>query len=615
MLALALAASAAQAATPSVEDALKLKPVQGNIPFEQPSGDAVARCTIKAEKIGDHTAWVVRGPAGQTLRQFADANGDNVVDTWRYFQNGLETYRDVDSDYNGKADHYRWYQTAGSRWGIDKDEDGRIDAWRAISPEETAAEVVAALGSGDQARFQRLLLSADDLKSIGFDQEFAEKLSERTAAAKENFDRLRKDKKISKDIEFTDFGGMQPGRLPQGWRGAKDDLLVYENAWAMVQQGDDHQQLQLGALVRVGDAWKLVDGPQLGSDQIAGGFFYTTPGGMAQNSVIPSATSEEMQQILADIEELDAQIASAIKGQQPKLHARRADLLQKLAASASTETEQQQWLTQLADMVSAAAQDGSYPQGIERLEKLEASLAKQKGAEELVTHFKFRRMQAENSQRLSDPKADYAKVHAEWLKELREFVEEHRNSPHAAEALLQLAMHSEFSSEEDAAEKYYRQIVEDFPQSLSVEKAQGAVTRLTSEGEEISLSGDSVRGGKIDLRQYRGKPVVIQYWVSSYPACKAEHAVLKELYSDYGGKRFEVLGVNLDYTREELLKYLEDNPLPWRQIHEPGGFDSRPANEMGVISLPLMLLLDKTGKVVDRSISAEDVEEELKKLF
>ena len=336
---------------------------------------------------------------------------------------------------------------------------------------------------------------------------------------------------------------------------------------------------------------------------------------MAQASVMPSPTSEEMQQILVEIEKLDSQIASASQRQQPKLHARRADLLQKLAASAASEAEQRQWLMQLADMVSAAAQDGSYPDGVDRLEKMEKTLAKQNAADELVTHYKFRRMQAENSQRLSDPKADYAKVHADWPQELRAFVKAHRNSPHAAEALLQLAMHSEFSSEEDAAEKYYRQIVEDFPQSPSVDKARGAVTRLTSEGEEISLAGDSVRGGKIDLRQFRGKPVVVQYWVSSYPACKAEHAVLKELYSDYGGKRFEVLGVNLDYTREELLNYLEDNPLPWRQIHEPGGFDSRPANEMGVISLPLMLLIDKTGKVVDRNISAEDVEEELKKLF
>ena len=47
---------------------------------------------------------------------------------------GIEVYRDVDSNFNGKADEYRWLGTAGSRWGIDDNEDGRIDSWKTISP-------------------------------------------------------------------------------------------------------------------------------------------------------------------------------------------------------------------------------------------------------------------------------------------------------------------------------------------------------------------------------------------------------------------------------------------------------------------------------------------------
>ena len=46
---------------------------------------------------------------------------------WCYFLDGLEVYRDIDSNFNGKADQYRWFHTAGTRWGTDKNEDGRID--------------------------------------------------------------------------------------------------------------------------------------------------------------------------------------------------------------------------------------------------------------------------------------------------------------------------------------------------------------------------------------------------------------------------------------------------------------------------------------------------------
>ena len=224
-------------------------------------------------------------------------------------------------------------------------------------------------------------------------------------------------------------------------------------------------------------------------------------------------------------------------------------------------------------------------------------------------------MQAENSLRLADPKANYAKVQEAWLEQLEAFVKEHRDSEHAAEALLQLAMASEFSGEEEAAQKWYRQIAKEFPKSPSSAKAKGAITRLTCVGKTISVAGDSVRGGKVDLREFRGKPVVVQYWISSYPACKTEHSVLKEMQADLGSKKFGILGVNLDYTRDELTSYLKKNPLPWRQIHEPGGFDSRPANEMGVIILPLMVLVDEDGKVVSRDVTAETLEDELKKLL
>ena len=41
----------------------------------------------------------------------------------------IEVYRDVDANFNGKADLYRWLGTAGTRAGVDRDEDGQIDAW------------------------------------------------------------------------------------------------------------------------------------------------------------------------------------------------------------------------------------------------------------------------------------------------------------------------------------------------------------------------------------------------------------------------------------------------------------------------------------------------------
>ena len=107
----------------------------------------------------------------------------------------------------------------------------------------------------------------------------------------------------------------------------------------------------------------------------------------------------------------------------------------------------------------------------------------------------------------------------------------------------------------------------------------------------------------------------MQYWTTSCHVCKADHAILGELYKKYGGGRaLDIIGVNLDFKRDNMVEYLREKRLPWKQLWEPGGFDSRLASEMGVVTVPLMMLVGSDGKVISSNIRAEEIEGELKKM-
>ncbi|HYO24234.1 MAG TPA: TlpA disulfide reductase family protein, partial [Lacipirellulaceae bacterium] len=541
------------------------------------------------------------------------------VDTWCYFRGGLEVYRDIDANFNRKADNYRWYHTGGARWGLDRNEDGRIDLWKVISAEEAAEEVVTALRTKNAACFQRLLVSKEDIAKLGLPKPLADKLGERLAAAPRTFAALASAGKIDAAAEFTDFGGQRPGAIPAGVRGSTKDLLVYEDVWCMVLSGGQHQQLQLGSMVLVDGAWKLIDGPALGAgDQTVAGFFYDAEGVASPQQGIAALNepTEEMQKILETIEKLDTQIASAPAEKKSALNAQRADLLEKLAAAAATPAEREQWLKQLADMVSFTVQDGTYPEGVARLEQLETRLKDDKASEELITHVEFRRMQAAWGLALTDPKADYAKVQETWLKQLESFVTAHDSGEHVAEALYQLAIANEYPpGNPEAAQQWYQRLVTEFGNSPNAAKARGAIRRLTSVGKPISLRGPALQGGQVDLAQYKGRYVLLHYWSTAAPSCKADHEMLMDVYSKYGGRKFDVIGVNLDSTQDQAVAYLKELKLPWKQLFEPGGFDSRLANEMGVIQLPQLVLVDDKGAVVTTTLQAAELGEELKKLI
>jgi peroxiredoxin len=168
----------------------------------------------------------------------------------------------------------------------------------------------------------------------------------------------------------------------------------------------------------------------------------------------------------------------------------------------------------------------------------------------------------------------------------------------------------------DASQKWYKRLVDEFPDSNNAARARGALQRLTSVGKAINVKGPALGGGTADLSQYKGRVVLIHYWSSDTPSAKADHQELLDLYAKYGGRKFEVLGVNLDDKPETAQAYLKEQKLPWKQIYEKGGlFDNRLATEMGIIQLPQMILIDEKGQVVSSNVLTAELGAELKKLI
>jgi thiol-disulfide isomerase/thioredoxin len=274
------------------------------------------------------------------------------------------------------------------------------------------------------------------------------------------------------------------------------------------------------------------------------------------------------------------------------------------------------WLRQLADTVSAATQSGEYPGGVKRLEALLAKLERSDEDAALVAYVRFRQLMADYGLSIQTASTEeFVKIQTDWLKDLEQYAEQYPNSPDAAEAMLQLGIAQEYAGEEEEAKRWYARVERAFPTSAPARKAAGARTRLESVGKTISFRGRSPSGESVDLAAYRGKVVLIQYWASWCEPCKADMATLKELLARYGRSGFSIIGVNLDTKREDMAAFLSETRIPWPQIYEEGGLESRPANELGILTLPTMLLVDQQGRVVNRNVHVVELERELKGLI
>jgi thiol-disulfide isomerase/thioredoxin len=607
------------AASPSIVDVLKIKPVQQPVEYDQPTAGEAEQCTLAPETKGMHVGWFLRNGEGQLLRRFVDTNQDQKVDQWCYYKNGIEVYRDIDSNYNGTADQYRWLGTAGMRWGIDRTGNQRIDSWKAISAAEVSQELVWALKTADQARFKLVLLSEADLRQLELGGELAAMLNKKRTESLAGFVELARRQKVVKiSSRWVHFGGGMPGLLPAGSPGAARDVVVLDNAAAVVENGEQHNQLFVGSLVQVGACWKLVDMPrQLVAEQpIAGGFFFQLPASPTSvGEVVPMGLSEAEQELVGQLELMDRQLAAAAStAQKAELNRKRADLIEQLVQAAPSAEQKSIWLRQLADTLSAAVQAGDYPGGVERLGALTRQLSQKNGHPD-IAYVTIRLLSASYGESLQRPGADYEKIQQKWIADLTQFVGRFPASPDAAEAILQLAIALEFNGDAEKAIPWYRTITTKFARTAVAPKAAGAIRRLQSRGKVIPLSGTTLGGQKIDLATFRGQSrwVVVYYWASWCQPCKQDMQLLRQLKARHG-TNLVLLGVNLDQDAADARKAVTEWNVHWPQLHEKGGMESRLANEMGVITLPTMLVIDGAGRVLHHDLHISKLEQLLGQL-
>jgi len=616
--ALNVALAGEASANPTAEQALQLKPVQKDVDYDKPSAEEVAKCTIKVEKAGNTSGWVVFDPSGQIIRRFTDTNGDNTVDQWSYFNEGLEVYRDVDSNSNGKADQFRWLNTGGSRWATDANEDGVVDSWKNISAEETSAEAIAAMSAKDATRFARLLITADELKALGLGESQLKEIGEKVAEAPKRFTGSLSDNKLSTvatgAARWLNFSGTKPYLIPAGTNGSTKDLLVYENIVAMFENDGKNGQLQIGTMIKVGDNWRLIDMPELlsESNQVAGGYFTNMTRTLAP--AVNTGTNENnpiASQLAADVEAIDKKVAEATTPAAiGELKKQRVDLIESKLAKLEA-NDKAQWTRQMIDTCAEAAERRQYAEGVARLKQIEKKLADDKADTDLVAYARFRAMTTEYMLAQTTPGGDINKIQTAWLDSLRGFVKDFPTSSETPEALLQLAIDAEFSGKEKEAKEYYSEIYTKFSGAAAAPTARGAVKRIDSVGNVLPLTGTTIDGQKFDIAMLRGKTVVLHYWSTDSQTALTDDAALKSILAKYARDGVVVVGLNLDTTPESLKTYLSQNKLPWVNLHEAGGLQGRLATDMGILIVPTIMVVDKEGKVANRSLHITELDREL----
>lgn len=112
------------------------------------------------------------------------------------------------------------------------------------------------------------------------------------------------------------------------------------------------------------------------------------------------------------------------------------------------------------------------------------------------------------------------------------------------------------------------------------------------------LSGKGLSGEARDLRDLRGKVVLVNIWASWCAPCREELPLLLSTAERYEEEGLRLIGVNSNDRPEEARRFLEEiDATTMVNVADP---DGRHAVEWGARGVPETFVVDRRGRVVAR---------------
>lgn len=200
---------------------------------------------------------------------------------------------------------------------------------------------------------------------------------------------------------------------------------------------------------------------------------------------------------------------------------------------------------------------------------------------------------------------------AEFLVDLMAEIERMGTSVATYRAINFLDMNKNFDFIEKIGSKFQSQKPE-----LEVSKA---LDKMIQEAKRIAIGAtapdftlNDLKGNTVELKNYRGKYVYVDFWASWCLACRIENPKLVSVYEKYHKQGLEFLGVSQDEDLEAWKKAIAKDALIWPQLLEEKQAISK---LYGVSNLPSNYLLDREGKIIAKNLNADTLAKQLAQLF
>ena len=179
-----------------------------------------------------------------------------------------------------------------------------------------------------------------------------------------------------------------------------------------------------------------------------------------------------------------------------------------------------------------------------------------------------------------------------------------------------LAQHAQVQGNASVAREVYERLSRKFFLNAEVRRiAEHRLAKLELLGAEApELSVTDVSGRAATLADYEGKVLLVDFWATNCTPCLEEFSSMKRLYAEHHDAGFDVVGISLDPSSEEIEKFQQSWQLPWRLALSSSDEDET-RERYRAATIPSTFLVGTDGKIAGVDLHGPVLERHIETLL
>jgi peroxiredoxin len=141
------------------------------------------------------------------------------------------------------------------------------------------------------------------------------------------------------------------------------------------------------------------------------------------------------------------------------------------------------------------------------------------------------------------------------------------------------------------------------PKQNQVKQLESGVFTVDDREPAPSLAGETLSGDRLDLRDYRGKVVVVNFWASWCAPCRAEARNLNAVYAQTKSLGVEFVGIDIKDDKTQARAFERSKGVQYPSLYDENGVLLLKFRKQAPQTPPTTLILDRQGRVAARFVA------------